>query len=138
MTITYTQARDALVTYINTQIATAYPTLKVFWENTLQVDPVTVGDRFLQVGIDFEDAVAATLHAETDFVTGMIGFRYFVREGKGTRETLQVFDTLNALFRQRDYAGVAIMGDPCIENIYGLESRESKRTKAELCEHPQH
>ena len=106
MTLTYTQARDALVAYINTQIATAYPTLKVFWENRLQVDPVTVGDRFLQIGIDFEDAVAATLHAETDFVTGMIGFRYFVREGKGTRETLQVFDTLNALFRQRDYAGV--------------------------------
>lgn len=103
---TYTQARDALVSYISTQITGTYPTLKVFWENTTTIDTTTVGDRFLQVNVDIEDAVLATFDGVSDHVVGTIGFRFFLKEGKGTREALQVFDTLNALFRQRDYSGV--------------------------------
>lgn len=106
MTTTYVQARDALVSYISTQLGIAYPTLKLFWENTVKVDMTTVGDRFLQVGVDFEYAQAATLDTEIDKVAGVVMFRLFAKEGKGTRETLQVFDSLNTLFRQRYYGAV--------------------------------
>lgn len=48
---TYVQARDTLVTKIDDALTSSYPTLKVFWENTTEVDTNTVGNNFVQVEV---------------------------------------------------------------------------------------
>ncbi len=104
---TLVQARDALVTHIHTQLQAVLPTLPVFYENTTSVDVNTVGDRFLQVGIDFEDTLLATVSSDlVDHVTGYIGFRLFAKEGTGTRTNLEAFDLLNTAMRHRTLGGV--------------------------------
>ncbi len=111
MSITYTQARDAIVTHAHTALQTNLPTLKVYWENTTAVDIATVGDRFLQAEVDFEDAVLASPTDLFDYVTGTLGFRLFLKEGAGTRAGLQIWDALNAAVRQPTVSGVRL-GSP--------------------------
>lgn len=106
MSISFTQARDALVSYISAQLTSAFPDLEVVWDNAEQVDLTTIGDQFLQVDVDFEDRYGADLEGVTDHVAGTVGFRYFVKAGRGSRSTLVVFDTLDGLFRQRNISGV--------------------------------
>lgn len=109
--ITYTQARDAMVTHIHTAMQAQLPSLKVFWENTTTVDIATVGDRFLQAEVNFEDTVLASPTDLFDHVTGNIGLRLFLKEGVGTRAGLLIWDTLNAAVRQTELSGVRL-GSP--------------------------
>jgi hypothetical protein len=107
MAITFVQARDLLVAHVNTTLQTHLPTLKVFYENTVAVDVNTVGDTFLQVEVSVEDSLLATVSSDLmDKVTGYVGFRLFLKEGKGTRAGLAIFDTLNAQMRHQDLGGV--------------------------------
>ena len=104
---TYTQARDELITRVNTTLNASYPTLPVFYENTRSVDYNTVGSQFLQVAIDFDNAKMATMNdAPTDLIIGRVCFRHWVREGGGSRATNQVFDTLNVALRHNTTNGV--------------------------------
>ena len=104
---TYVEARDTLVSYIHTTLQTVAPTLPVFWENTDKVDVNTVGDSFVQVAIDFDNTLLATVSNDlTENVLGYIGFRVFAKEGQGTRTTLALFDALASALRQRDIGGI--------------------------------
>ena len=104
---TLVQARDTIVAHIHAQLQAVLPTLPVFYENTTAVDVNTVGDRFLQVNVDFEDTTLATFSADlVDHVTGYIGFRLFAKEGTGTRANLEIFDLLNAAMRHRTLGAV--------------------------------
>lgn len=105
--ITYTQARDALVGHINTVMTTQFPGTKVFYENTVKVDTNTVGDQFVQVEVSIENSSFVTLEAApTDKVSGFIGFRLYVKEGKGSRLFLTFADTLNEHLRHLTLSGV--------------------------------
>lgn len=105
--ITYTQARDALVTRINTIMTGNFPGMEVFYENTTKVDTNTVGDQFVQIEVSFEDSNFVTLGSTpADKVTGFIGFRFFVKEGKGSRQFLTFADTLNENLRHQAISGV--------------------------------
>ena len=118
--LTYTQARDAIVTHVHNTLVAQLPTLKVFWENTVEVDVNTVGDRFMQAEVNFEDALLASPTDLFDHVTGTIGFRLFMKAGTGTRASLQMFDTINAAVRHKTLSGV-VTGTP----TYGRkESRD--------------
>ena len=105
--ITLTQARDSLVAAIHATLQSDLPNLPVFYENTVEVDVNTVGDKFLQVDVDIEDVQLASMSSDLiDHVTGFIGLRLFMKAGTGTRTGLQIFDTLSAALRHRDLSGV--------------------------------
>ena len=111
---TYVQARDNLVAYINTSLTTAFPTLKVIYENTLSVDLDSVGDSFMRIEIDFTDSIQSDIDMDRldptvlpgDETHGEVVFRYFVKEGVGTRATLEMQDTIRSMMKLRILGGV--------------------------------
>jgi hypothetical protein len=104
---TYTQARDNLVTLINTSFSAAYPTMKVFYENTVEVDVNTVGDMFVKVAIDMLDAVQVTIETQPKRrVYGEITLQFMYKEGKGTRDALGLFDYVDALLSMKQLSGI--------------------------------
>ena len=60
---TEVEARDAIVAYLHPAWVLAYPTIKVFYNNTVKVDLDTVGTTFLRVSIDFTDSVPMGMDA---------------------------------------------------------------------------
>jgi hypothetical protein len=104
---TYVEARDSLVTLINTSLTTDYPALKVIYENTVKVDMNSVGDMLVLISIDFLTARQATIETHPNSrVLGEITFRLIFKDGSGTRATLQLFDYLTALFNSKTIGGV--------------------------------
>lgn len=92
---TYTQARDLLVAELNTAWAATYPSVPIFYENTLSVDLDTVGDMFVKVSIDFEDAFQSDIDLDPvpgHQVEGAMTLTMFLKEGRGSRSVYQVFD----------------------------------------------
>ena len=125
---TLVQARDAIVTHIHTTLQTYLPTLPVFYENTVEVDVNTVGDQFVRVSVDFDHTFLATFSSDLiDRVVGTITFQIFTKEGKGTRSTLAIMDTLNAQMRHR-LLGATTTGS-CTE---GRKESNSGWTSTEL------
>jgi len=107
--MTFTEARDILVTHIAATLAAHVPTLPAEWENTESVDIATVGDRFVQVEVVFDDKVRLT--QSDDLMTKVIGtvaFRLFLKVGNGTRTRLQIFDTLAAQVGDRTLSGITV------------------------------
>lgn len=90
---TYVQARDSIATLLASDFSANLPDLPVFWENTLEVDLDTVGDTFMRVLIDFDEAMKMTeLGAPEHRVHGEVIFTVLTKEGKGTRHVLVLFD----------------------------------------------
>ncbi|MBI3144733.1 MAG: hypothetical protein HYZ18_05575 [Pseudogulbenkiania sp.] len=88
---TFEQCRDEIVALINTAIGVSYPTLKVFYENTLSVDLDTVGDRFVRIELEFDDAAQLTINnTPADRTYGTVYFTIFLKEGLGTRPYLEL------------------------------------------------
>lgn len=105
--ITYTQARDALITKVKAALETALPSLPAFYENAVKVDTNTIGDQFIQVEVTFEESPFVTVDSSpTDLVSGVVGFRLYVKEGKGSRVSTTVFDALNTQLRHQTLSGV--------------------------------
>lgn len=105
---TYVQARDTLVTKIDDALMSSYPTLKVFWENTTEVDTNTVGNNFVQVEVNFQDSVDTTIAADF-MVTGEVNFRLFYKQGQGSRQALALFDFLTSLMASQIVSGVTLL-----------------------------
>ena len=106
---TYVEARNAIVAYFNPKWVAAYPTIPVFYENTVQIDLDSVGDIFLTVSIDFTDSLRMGVDAAPGTETfGDVTLRLFTKEGTGTLRTLQVFDWLTATMKYKDLAGVTL------------------------------
>ena len=105
--MTYVQAREALVTAINTAWSASYPTTKLFYENTTQIDLDTVGSVFVTVSIDFVDSVRMEIDEDPVSRTdGEVVFRIFAKEGVGTKGALQIKDFLTDTMKYRTLAGV--------------------------------
>lgn len=106
---TYVEARDALVDFINTDLTASYPTVPVFYENTVQVDLNTVGDQFLRVSIDFITAKQATIEfSPQQRVLGELTFQMLCKEGSGTRTTLAFYDHVFGTLANRMIGGVTL------------------------------
>ena len=54
---TEVQVRDALVGYIDTAWKDTYPSVEVFYENTIKINLDSVGSVFLRVVIEFVDSM---------------------------------------------------------------------------------
>ena len=92
---TFVECRDAIVTLIHTSLQTQHPGLPVFWENTLSIDLDTVGERFIRIEVDFDDAHQLTINGNPEHRTyGTVYFTVFGKEGTGVRETLALFQSL--------------------------------------------
>jgi hypothetical protein len=112
---TYVSARDTLVAHINTSLSAALPDLKVFYENTLSVDPDTVGDSFMKVTIEFTDSIQSDIDMDMNDMTvlpgdqtfGEVNFRLFVKEGTGVRTTLAIFDIIKTMMKFKILGGVS-------------------------------
>lgn len=105
---TYVEARDALVSHMNTNWPVLYPTVKVFYENTLSIDLDKVGAGFVKMSVDFLDAVQSDMDLgdEGHVVVGEVVLTLFYKAGTGVRETLQKKDALTLLFKKRTLGGV--------------------------------
>lgn len=103
---TYVEARDALVTHLNTGFAT-YPTMPVFWENTKQVDLASVVSPFVRVEINFTDCVDLTMNdIPIDEDTGEVSISILYKEGEGTRAGLALWDFLKPYMKHKSLSGV--------------------------------
>lgn len=101
------QMRDTLVNRLNTNWAATYPTIPVFFENTLSVDMDKVGDVFLRcaVIINAADQVSVEL-SPVHRTRGRLELRIYVKEELGTRTELGYLDYLIGLFKYGNYAGL--------------------------------
>ena len=107
--MTYVDARAAIIGYFHPAITAAYPTTKVAYENTTQIDLDSVGNSFIQVSVDFQDSVRQGIDASPYSKTwGVLTVRIFSKEGTGTKETLQMFDWLTALLKYRKLGDVTL------------------------------
>ena len=128
--ITFTQARDALVTRVNTVMTTHLSGLPTFYENTVKVDTNTVGDQFIQIEVSFEDTLIAThdgAGGPSDRVSGFVGFRLFTKEGKGSRSVAVIFDTLNTHLRHQNLSNVHTFSP-----VFGRKTAKDGWTTAEI------
>ena len=106
---TEVQARDAIVAYFHPAWTTAYPSVPVYYENTVKIDLDTVGNAFLSVSIDFNDSVREGIDSSP--ITGSYGevtFRLFAKDGVGVRDTLARQNYIRELMKYRDLSGVAL------------------------------
>lgn len=102
---TYVQARDNIVAFIETNSST----LPRFYEDSETVDLDSVGDQFLKIGIEFVDAHQASIGEQPlERTLGLIVFSVFTKEGRGSRQALQVFDTLRSAISCQNLGGVQL------------------------------
>lgn len=105
---TYVEARDELVTLINSKFSTDHPTLAVFYENTKKVDTNTVGDQFVKVTIDMVGAKQTTIEmSPRRRVLGTVTLEFIYKEGMGTRYALTMFDYVESLLSMKSLTGVS-------------------------------
>lgn len=104
---TYVEARDAIVGLVHPAWVSAYPAVPVFYENTLRVDMDKVGDSFLRVEVDFDDARQMTVNDAPEHATyGTLYLTLFAKDGTGVRDTLGCFDYLTDLAKFKTITGV--------------------------------
>lgn len=107
---TYVEARDALVTYLHTAWTTAYPTVPIYYEDTVAIalDLIPNGE-FVTVSIAFTDNIRQDIDAAPISRTyGEVTVRVFSKAGGGVRRTLSLFDYLTALLKYRTLSGVTL------------------------------
>lgn len=107
---TYVEARDTLISYIHTSWTTAYPTVPIYYEDTVQIALDNIPDgEFVLVSLAFTDNVRQGIDfAPLSRTYGEVVLRVFSKEGKGTRRTLSLFDYLTALMKYRTLTGVTL------------------------------
>lgn len=107
--MTYEGARTAIITYLSAALASAYPTMEVFYENTTEIDLTKAADRFLIVDISFDTAKQVSIEATPmNRVLGSVVFRVMVKKGRGTVKALQLFDYLTSITRQKQLGGLSL------------------------------
>lgn len=106
---TYANAREHLITKINTAWTTQYPTTRVFYENTTKVDLDAVGTHFLAVTVDFTDSMRMEINPSPSSRTwGEVILRFFAKEGQGTKTVLGMFDYMTAQMKYITLTGVEL------------------------------
>lgn len=96
----FVEARDSIVEYLSTNLATDRPALPLFWENTVEVDLDTVGSTFVRIEVEFNDAMQLTINGLPEHETsGLVFFTVFAKQGSGTRSVLELFDYLSDLVK---------------------------------------
>ena len=125
---TRVQARDAIVTLLNTHFTTNHPTLKVFWENTTEVNLDTVGDRFVRICIDWHQSRQITIeYKPSTRVVGYIRTTFFTKKGLGSRNTLALIDSfVSSVKYKRISPGITLECPSDVETVTqgNWESRE--------------
>lgn len=106
---TEVQARDAIVAYLHPAWTTAYPAVKVFYENTIAIELDTVGSTFLRVSIDFTDSVQQGIDpAPITASYGEVLLQMFVKDGAGTRDAALRLNFLRELLKYQKLTGVTL------------------------------
>lgn len=103
--MTLVDIRDKLVAHLHNNWN--HPDVKVYYENTGELDLAQAGDVFLKCEINFDDAVQANIAAEPFHRTyGSIAITVVVKESAGTRGALIYLDELSNLFKFKNLSGV--------------------------------
>lgn len=106
---TEVQVRDAIVAFLNPAWVTAYPAVKIFYENTITVELDTVGSSFLRVSIEFTDSVAMGMDSIPITASyGEILLQMFVKDGTGTRDAGMRMNFLRELLKYQQLSGVTL------------------------------
>lgn len=104
---TYVQAREALVTHLNTSFTATYPSIPMFYENTTQVNLDAVGNAFVAVSINFTDAMRLNIDSNPKCRSnGELSVRIFAKEGQGVTTSLGLIDYLTDLMKFQELSGV--------------------------------
>jgi hypothetical protein len=106
---TRTEARDAIVAYLDPAWRTAFPSVPIFYENTTQVELDTIGSAFLQAEINYDDSQRLDIDEDPHSQTwGNVSLRLFAKEGTGTRQVLLMQDTIEGLMKYRKLGGLTL------------------------------
>ena len=101
------QARDALVTALQTTLTASLPTLKVYHESGKKPDLDQVGSAFLYVKVDFTGAKQASVESNPlTRVTGELCLNHFQKSGEGVKALLARAETLNSAMKHRNLSGL--------------------------------
>lgn len=104
---TEVQVRDAIVAYLNPAWASTYPTVKIFYENTVKIDLDAVGGMFLRVSIDFTDSLRQGIDLSPFTAShGEVTLQLFSKDGQGTRDILGKLSYLRGLMKYQSLTGV--------------------------------
>ncbi len=106
---THVEAHDALIAHIETILQAGYPTLAVYYENTLEIDLNTAPSMFLRVNLELSATnLITTDNTFLDRSFGEIVFSLSVKDGTGTRFILDIFDYLTRETRHENLSGVIL------------------------------
>ena len=106
---TEVQVRDALVGYIDTAWKDTYPSVEVFYENTIKINLDSVGSVFLRVVIEFVDSMRQGIDPVPNTRRyGNVLLQVFCRDGQGTRDALSKIGYLRDLLKYRDVGGATL------------------------------
>lgn len=105
----YATCRDDLIAKINTELAIDYPSLPVFYENTVKVDTNKVGNLFVRIELEFvtRENITVTGQPETE-ARGLLYFCVYSKEGSGTRPTLALFDYFTNLMKYQTVGDIVL------------------------------
>lgn len=99
---TMLQARDNIVSLIETDVKPLLAGRNLYYANTVAVDLGLETELFLRVEIEFEDAAQATVELNPMRRTfGAVYFTLFYREGSGSRVALTTFDSIINVVKNR-------------------------------------
>lgn len=105
---TYVEARDELVTLINSKFSADHPTLKVFYQNTKKVDINTVGDQFVRITVDMMKGKQSSIEFEPRRrVLGEVILEFVYKEGLGTRYALEMYDYVESFLAMKSLTKVS-------------------------------
>lgn len=100
---TYVEARDAIVTLLNTRFQVDKPDLTVVWDNVASVDIDSVSTPFVRIEIEFDDAKQLTINDVPEHqVYGAVTFTIMTKEGLGTRAILDLMQYLSDVVRYKN------------------------------------
>lgn len=104
---TIVSARNTIASYIATKFATDKSSVKIFFENTEEIDLDAQGDMFVLCVIDFTDI--NRLNIDSVPMTRSFGeviIRVFTREGLGVKDHLGMFDYVISILSHASLTGV--------------------------------
>jgi hypothetical protein len=106
---TEVEARDAIVAYLHPAWVTAYPAVKVFYENATTIDLDTVGANFLKVNVEFTDSDRLGIDPAPGTMSyGNLMLQVFFKDGTGTRTSLEILGFLRTTIGYKHLGAVAI------------------------------
>lgn len=100
---TEAQVRDNVVSLLNPAWVIAYPTIPIFYENTVKINLDAVGASFLRVSVNFVDSLRQGIDPQPYTASyGEIALQLFAKDGQGTKVLLDRMSFLRTTLKYQN------------------------------------